>query len=285
VSYLDDLGTELSAIGIRGRLHARILAEFADHLSTDPDAQLGAPAALAAQFADELGTSRARRAASAAFAALAVTGTVFGIAFLTAGPAGVDWPRAHPRSALLADLAAVVAVLAPQVAFVTGGLGALGAFRRRGDRAFSRNQAAVLLRRAAVGVVAGLATMVALALLAIEFSHGVSAAWTTFVFLGSAVSAAALVGAVPAVIAGMRLQPSMEGAHADLFDDLGPFVPPVLCRHPWWFALCTAGALAAAVALLGVVQSDGYDGVLRGLAEAVAILAGFAALGRKLGLR
>jgi len=63
VGFVTRLGEELGRVGIRGRLRTRILAEYADHLACDPAAQLGEPGALARQFADELGSARARRAA------------------------------------------------------------------------------------------------------------------------------------------------------------------------------------------------------------------------------
>jgi hypothetical protein len=59
MSYREQLAQQLSAVGIVGRLRARILAEVEDHLACDPDAQLGEPAALAQRFVDELGTRRA----------------------------------------------------------------------------------------------------------------------------------------------------------------------------------------------------------------------------------
>jgi hypothetical protein len=59
----------------------------------------------------------------------------------------------------------------------------------------------------------------------------------------------------------------------------------VLQRRPWRFALLFAGALAAAIAIAGVAAGDPYDGVLRGLADAGACLAGFGLLGRFLSLR
>jgi hypothetical protein len=62
-NFHDDLHGELTSVGITGALRNRILAEFDDHLAVDPEADLGAPPALARQFANELGTSRARRAA------------------------------------------------------------------------------------------------------------------------------------------------------------------------------------------------------------------------------
>jgi chromate reductase, NAD(P)H dehydrogenase (quinone) len=58
---VEQLGRELSRARIRGRLASRILAEFQDHLSIDPDADLGEPGAIARQFADELGFSSVMR--------------------------------------------------------------------------------------------------------------------------------------------------------------------------------------------------------------------------------
>ncbi|HEY2316874.1 MAG TPA: hypothetical protein VGH67_01130 [Solirubrobacteraceae bacterium] len=61
--FQSQLNGELTAVGITGRLRRRILDEFADHLACDPQASLGDPRALARQFADEVGTTRAMRAA------------------------------------------------------------------------------------------------------------------------------------------------------------------------------------------------------------------------------
>ena len=72
--YLNDLDAQLARAGIRGARRKRIVTEFADHLSCDPDAALGDPTALATQFADELGTTFARTAAYQAFVALALAG-------------------------------------------------------------------------------------------------------------------------------------------------------------------------------------------------------------------
>jgi len=38
---IDELARELASVGIRGRRRERILTEFADHLTCDPEAQLG----------------------------------------------------------------------------------------------------------------------------------------------------------------------------------------------------------------------------------------------------
>ena len=78
--YLNDLKAQLERVGIRGARRERIVTEFADHLSCAPDAELGDPAALATQFADELGTSFARTAAFHAFVALALAGILVVVA-------------------------------------------------------------------------------------------------------------------------------------------------------------------------------------------------------------
>ena len=49
-------------------------------------------------------------------------------------------------------------------------------------------------------------------------------------------------------------------------------------------ALCVC-LVGAAVWLAGIVQGDPIDGLVRGMFESAACLAGFAALGRYLGLR
>ena len=54
---------------------------------------------------------------------------------------------------------------------------------------------------------------------------------------------------------------------------------------PWRLAAAVALAVGAAVWLAGIVQGDPIDGLVRGIFEAAACLAGFAALGRYLGLR
>ncbi len=95
MSYLNDLESELTATGIPARRRRRILAEFADHLHEDPSAELGAPRDLARQFADELGTSLARKAAFRAFAALAFAGVGLVAMFLAVGRVARGHPLRH----------------------------------------------------------------------------------------------------------------------------------------------------------------------------------------------
>jgi hypothetical protein len=283
--YIDDLSRELAVVGIRGRLRQRILAEIADHLSCDPDSDLGSPGRLAEQFADELGTARARRAAFSSFTALALAGALFAAAFLTSGLTGVAWPRLHAKAPLLGDLATGLVVLGPQVAFVCGLLAALRAFRLRDRPIIERAQAAAIFRRAGIALLAGAASMAGLALVAIEFQDNVSRSWTVFALSASAVGAVALMVSAPSVLSAARLQPTLAGSAGDVFDDLGWLAPRSLRGRPWKLAVTVAAGVAAVITLAGALQSDGFDGALRGLADALACLAGFAVLGRFLGLR
>lgn len=285
MTYLESLSGELARVGITGRLRRRILLEFEDHLRSDPAAELGAPAQLASQFSDELGTVRARRGAFVAFGALALAGALFALAFLGYGPAGAGPAHGHARSPVLGSLALAMAAIGAQVAFVSGVLAALRAFRRRRALVVARPEATVISRRASVALLGGLVSMAGLALIALEFQRGVDPWWQPAALVGAAVGACALLVAAPAVIASLRVRPSARGAGGDIFDDLGLFVPTPLRGHPWAFAVVVAAAVALLITAVGVVADDPYDGALRGVADGLACLAGFALLGGYLGLR
>ena len=282
--YGDDLARALGRVGIGGGLRRRIVAEIADHLASDPSAPLGPADALARRFADELGTSRSRRAAFAAFAALALAGVAFTVAFVALAAAR-DLPRLHARMPLLGELAAGLTILAPQLAFVAGVLAALRAYRRRHDDALSAAEAALLHRRTALALVAGLAAMCGLALLVFEYEASLPAWLTTLGYACAAAGGAAVAAAAPATLAAVRVRVSAAGEADDVFADLGPLVPAGLRGRPWPFARAVAVLVFLAVTAAGVAQADPFDGALRGLVEAAAVLGGFALLGRYLGLR
>jgi hypothetical protein len=277
---IDELRRELGAVGIRGRLRRRILDEFRDHLTCDAHAELGDPRTLARQFADELGTTRSRRAAFAAFAGLAVAGIAYTAAFAASAvnaPSPVDM---HARTPFLGWLAAVAVVLAPQVAFVTGSLAALRAFRRRRERAVPARDVQILVRRTGLALAAGLATMAAIGLYAYEY--GVE---TGIAYVGAAVGGGALLLATAPVLSALRVRPSAPGEPDDVIADLGVLVPEPLRGDPWRFARAVAVLAGGLVWAAGIVLGDPIDGLFRGVVEAVACLGGFAVLGRYLGLR
>ncbi len=282
MSYRDELFDALTSVGISGRLRSRIMAEIEDHLACDPEADLGQPRSLAAQFADELGSSRARRAGLTSFCALAVAGTAFAIAFLTAPSRAFASPP--PHTSWLAYVAAVSVLLAPQVAFVAGGLALLRTLRRGRARVIAGAEADVIRRRSAVGVLAGMASLAGLGLLAIELRHHLPGWWVALAEVTALVGLAALAAAVPSLMRSVNMRPLTAGAAGDVFDDLGRWAPGVLRGRPWRFAVTVAGGIVVAFALSGLISSDVYDTTLVGLTDALACLLGFATLGRYLRL-
>lgn len=282
MSYHDELHRELTAVGITGRLRARITDEFDDHLACASEADLGTPRLIARRFADELGTARARRAGLTSFAALALAGTLFALAFVTAPqpvygamPAGASWTL---------RLANWVGVIAPQVAFAAGMLALLRALRRRGSAIMAGAEARMVLRRATVGVVMGVASMASLGVLALELNPHLKSSWVTLALACAGIGLVALAATIPALVAARRLPTAAEGPAGDLFDDIGPWLPLSLDGRPWRLALVVAAAIFVLMSATGWMASDGYDGMLRGFADGLLCLLGFATLGRYLGL-
>jgi hypothetical protein len=265
---IDDLSRELRAAGIRGRLHARIVAEFSDHLQENPAANLGEPRQLARQFADELGTVQARRAGAGAFAALAVAGALLFALFLVVGGMG-GFLRGNISGE--ESIGLVLATLGGQVALAAGTLAGLRAWRLRGRATMPAAQARVIRRRALVGLGSGAVTVISFSLVATQRS---SSAWV----LGP-LALVALAAAVPVLLAATRVAPASAGEAGDLREDIGPWLAPT--QLAWLLAaLITVG-----LTLAGVVADDGYDGALRGVLDGGACLLGYAALGPYLGLR
>ena len=222
MSYAEQLARELAAAGMDGPLRRRIVTEVQDHLACDPEADMGEAAALARQFADELGTRRAVRAAFVAFAALAVAGLCSRsrsspsrreVAFPP--PGGSDEHIGRGRRRARAQRSGA------QVALVVGTLGLARALRRRRTVVVSRGEALVLVRRAYVGLLAAAVTMAGLALTAIGLDGRIAGWWTWLALAVAAAGLLALALALPAVRAARRLQPQGEGGAGDLGDDLG----------------------------------------------------------------
>jgi hypothetical protein len=275
------LSRELSAVGIRGRLRGRILSEYADHLACDPEAQLGEPRELARQFADELGSARARRAAVIAFGALALAGGLFGLAFVTSDPLYGVTPKS---GSVIGQIAIAIAIVFAQISFVAGMLAVLRWLQRRGSGVLPGAEAQVIVRRAVVGVICGIVTMLGLATVAIAYRRFQTSAWTTFAIMVAAVGIAGLLASLPSIWEASRVRPVAGGDTGDIFDDLGGLVPPPLDGRPWLLALLVSASVAVVITLVAVPAQDVYDGAVRGLLDALLCLAGFATLGRYLGL-
>ncbi len=276
--YLEALDLELVDVGIPSRLRRRILAESEDHLRSDDGAldRFGTPAEVANAFAAELGARASRRAAVGAFVALGVAGAVYALSFVGASFAGQPpldtWP-------LLAQLAVAAVILAPQVSFVAGSLALVRVLRRRGP-VLPSAELTVINRRTGIALVFGVVTMVALAVLALELRTDSAGWWVALTLIGVAIATPLLVlAALPTAVAA-RLRPRVAGDAGDLFDDLG-----FGRTGPWRFAGSVALAMGLVVFLAAAVQGDAFEGAVNGTAEAIACFAGFAALGRYLGLR
>ncbi len=283
--FVTSLGDELRAVGIRGRLHQRIVAEYEDHLRCDPNAQLGPPAELAHEFADELGTSNVRRGSVAGFAGLALAGValaipvIYALTFHAFRSSELWWKP-------IGQIGVAIVALGSQVALAAGMLGTLRTFWGRHDRVVSRPDATVVVRRNAVALACALATMAGLGLMALGIRDHSSSVpgWRTVAGIAAGVGALALVAAAPFVLRAARVRPTRNGARGDVLDDLGPFVPAWLRGRPWRFAVLFASAIGIVVALVGVAAGDPFDGIARGLVEAFACIVGFAALGPFIGL-
>jgi hypothetical protein len=74
-----------------------------------------------------------------------------------------------------------------------------------------------------------------------------------------------------------RIRSSVAGDAGDVFDDLPVRVP----RRPWLLCFAVAGA----VALAGLAAGGIDEGPRNAIPEALLVIACFAALGRRLGLR
>jgi hypothetical protein len=283
--YARELSAELSRLGMPRKQQQRILSEIEDHLACEPRADLGPADALAEEFANDLGTRASRRAAFVSFATLAIAGLLFAVTFVTSGSAGPNATRVYASSAFVGYLGVLLVLLAPQLAFVAGSLAALRAFRHRGQQVLPRAEATVVGRRAAVGVAAGFATMVGLVVVSLEFQGRLAGWWTTLALGAAAAGACALATATPAVLFALRARPAAAGQAGDLFDDLARAVPAPLRGRPWALAAAISGLLALFVTSAGIALGDPIDGALRGAAEALACLLGFAVLGPYLALR
>ena len=280
--YLRELEFELGKVGIGGSRRRRILAETADHLrESDDPAGFGEPRLIAARFADELATNGARRTALFSFFALAPA--AIGYALLL----GLSRPGPDITSAKTLPLgltAALMIALAPQISLAAGLLAIALAWRLRAAPAAPAAEISFLHRRAAVALTAGAATLAGVAVYAVQYSRGLPVWWTTLAFAVTGTAIVPVAVAAGALGRTARLQARTAGAAGDVFDDLGPLldrVPLRLRGRPWRFCLLFAAAVAGAVFVVGGLD----EGPRNAVAEFAAICAGFAVLGRFLGLR
>jgi hypothetical protein len=245
---VSDLRAELRAVGIRGRTARRILVETAEH----DVAALGDPRALAREFAEALGAAEARRAARVSFLALVGVGAAYVALFVSLTRAGQPQDIFGGGDPPLGFLAAVGLVLLPQVSFV-GGVLALVARTPR-----------LILRRAALGLTAGALALVCGIVFAVQFALHTPWLWVAAPGLALAVAAGAY--ALRAALI------HTQAASREL-------------TLTWPQALAVAALAAAAVGLAGASGGDVGEGLRNAFVESVAVMSGFATLGRAIGIR
>lgn len=262
-----ELRRELTAVGIRGRQRDGILAEFADHLACDPDAELGDPRTLAAQFADELAIDSARRSALWTFGALAIVAFAVGVPQLTL-PTIPD--IAGGRSLLLVGPATLAFVIGSQAAFAAGCLAALRALRLAGPQ-----DVELVRRRVTVALAAGALTAAGSAAYAVNFWSIVPGWWAVLAVVCASGAAVPLGATAFVSTRAGSLQVSQPEPPRGLSADLGPLA------RPW-----TIGAAAVVAMLAGtaIVEGSLVEGVLRAGVEAVAFAACFVTFRRYLAL-
>ncbi len=311
MSYLKEFDSELKRAGIPGRRRTRILAEFADHLHEDPQAELGTPHELAREFADQMGTRLARVTAYRAFGILALSAVVLVAMFFEGGRTWGGWVGygSHPVSGYMPSWwvpLMVVWFISSQVALAAGSLALLRAWRLRHQTVISTADAVVLNRRAALGLVAGAVTMLVLPATDLMLArplayhlpggriervadqwHSLLAVtevswWGYVAIIGGPLLIVAMVSMLPSVLAAARMRPSQEGAAGDLTLDLGVQETPVTSQH---IALALSAAIMLAMLVIGIGSSNPLAGLARGALDAVACMISFSVLGTYLGLR
>ena len=281
MSYVDELSRELAAVGIRGARRRRILAEVDDHLRSSGDIEsLGAPHLVEQRVAHQQATGSARHAAVATFIGLVPAGLAYTALVLGWGT-GPDITAA--RTLPIGLLAAIVMLLAPQVALASGVLAVLRAWHLRGRASAPAAELRIVRRRATLAAGCGLLTVGAVLVYAFEYSAGLPGSWLATAVATGVVAVVALVPAVATLASSSSLRPAVAGEAGDLTDDLEAVLrhAPGVVATPWRICLVFA-AFVALAALLGAGLGEGSRNAI---VEAIAIVAGFAALGRFLGLR
>ena len=286
MSWLEILNRELTARGVPGRDRRRIVLEFRDHIDCEPgcEARLGDPVALSATFADELASAESRRSACDAFAALAATAVVLVISQVTLGRVGYPGFN-HGLTQALFWPALFGMFLGPQVALVSGTLAWLRAFRRRRAIVLPAAEVALIVRRTRIALLAGFSTVVGVELYVLNFSQRLPAWWVGLTGGLGVAAGAALICAWRRLAVAARIRSHSPGLSGSINGDLPLLRWGWLGARPWRLGVLVS--LLAGV-MMAVVEAHAEhslsEGVQRGLAEGLAAAAGFAVLGRAIGV-
>jgi hypothetical protein len=285
--YLDELDRALRERGAPRGVRARFVTEARDHLleakAEQRPLEFGDPDALAQQVVDELAAAGAKRAALVSAAALAPAAGVYALLLLLLGAAAGSPDIFSGRTDAVALPAALALVVAPQVSLAAGALALLRVLRRRRSSVLPRAEVRVLVRRASTALAFGAATIGSLALYGYEYQAGLAWWWRDIAYTTSAALALPLAAAAVAVRRTARLRAATPGDAGDLFVDLPE--ARLVARDPWRLCLVFAGAVAVVTFGAGALAGAADEGLRNAVAEAVAVVVAFAALGRFLGLR
>ena len=287
MSWVQLLSTELLARGVPRRERARIVLELEDHIACEPGCEelLGDPRDLAAGFAEELATSRARGAAFRAFAALALAAAALALSQLTIGQTG-GYPGFTNGLSLLLFVAALLGLfVAPQVALVAGTLAALRAARRRRAPSLPAAEIDLMQRRTRVALLAGLGTVAGLELYVLDFALVLPAWYLAMIGGSAAIAGAALAAALGSLRGAAAIVSCSPGPTGDVYDDVPVPGREWLRRHPWRLGVLGSVALAiVGTFTLAHAERSLTEGLQRGIFEGLIALAGYALLGGAIGL-
>jgi hypothetical protein len=285
--YLAELDRALRERGTPGRLRTRFLSEARDHLleaeAERRRVEFGDPAALAQQLVDELASAQAKRSAVISAAVLAPAAAVYALLFVLAGATRGSPDIFSGKNQALALSAALALAIAPQISLAAGSLALLRVFRRRREAVLPGAEVRLLVRRASTALGFGALTVIALAVYAYEYESGLASWWSYVAFSAPLVLAIPLAAATVVLRRTGQLRPAAPGEAGDVFSDLPE--ARLMARTPWRFCLLFGAAVAAAAFAGGVLGGDPTEGLRNAVAETIAIVTAFAALGKFLGLR
>ncbi len=287
MSWLEHLEHELTARGITGRERRRILLELRDHIECDPGCQdrLGAPRELAARFADELATHRARRCAWYVFGALAAAAFALVASQAALGRAGSYPGYTRGLSQALFLPAAFGMLIGPQIALVAGTLAALRALRRRRATVLPAAEIALIRRRAWVALGAGFVTVAGIELYAVNFSAVLPMRWLVPTAGLAALAGVALFTASLTLARSGIVVSGASGEAGDVYDDVPALRWGWLRRQLWRLGALGSLSVAVAMALFEAhAERSWSEGIQRGMLEGLAAAVGFVLLGRMLGM-
>ena len=289
MSWLSEFSADLAARGISRSDRRRIMLELEDHIACEPgcEERLGDPALLAATFADELATDRARGSAFRAFGALVLAAIALALSQLAIVHAG-GYPGFRNGLSLAIFFPALIGMfIAPQVALVAGTLAAWRSVRRRSRAALPAAEIDLIRRRTWVAISAGLAVCGGLELYVLDFSQKLPAWYLAMIGGSAAIAGGALLIVMRGLSSAGGLVSATGGGAGDVFDDL-----PLLGGWRWLRehpvrlgVICSLLVGLAMTAFEAHAERSLSEGIQRGTVEGLAAFAGFLALGRVIGVR